>query len=45
LEGHMEQLSQFVQEDPQLQKDIILGISTAVDGMYVSSLSTDLFRH
>jgi hypothetical protein len=45
LEGHIEQLSQFVQEDPQLQKNIILGISTAVDGMYVSSLWTDLFRH
>lgn len=38
LEGHMKQLSQFVQEDPQLQKNIILGISTAVDGMYVSGL-------
>ena len=38
LEGHMEQLSQFIQEDPQLQRNIILGISTAVDGMYVSSL-------
>ena len=37
LEGHIKQLSPFVQENRQLQIDIMSGISEAVDGMYVSS--------
>ena len=37
LEGHMGQLLYFVQQNQQLQTDIKIGISEAVDGMYVSS--------
>jgi hypothetical protein len=37
LEGHIGQLSSFVQENRQLQTNIKIGISEAVDGMYVSS--------
>ena len=35
LEGHVDQLPYFVQENRQLQKEIRTGISEAVDGMYV----------
>ena len=35
LEGHMDQMLSFVQENRQLQTDIKTGISEAVDGMYV----------
>jgi len=37
LEGHMGQLLHFVQQNQQLQTDIKIGISEAVNGMYVSS--------
>ena len=37
LEGHICQLSSFVQRNGQLQTDIKTGISEAVDGMYDSS--------
>jgi Cdc6-like AAA superfamily ATPase len=35
LEGHLEQLPSFVQQNGQLQEEIKTGISEAVDGMYV----------
>ena len=37
LEDRIRQLSSFVQKNRQLQTDIKIGISEAVDGMYVSS--------
>jgi hypothetical protein len=37
VEGHMQQLLLFVQQNQQLQKDIKTGISEAVDGMCVTS--------
>ena len=37
LEGHIGQLPSFVQQNRQLQEDIKIGISDAVDGMYVPS--------
>ncbi|KAG4256535.1 hypothetical protein FPRO03_14024 [Fusarium proliferatum] len=35
LEGHIEQLPSFVQQDRQLQEEITTGISEAVDGMFL----------
>ncbi|RSL93028.1 hypothetical protein CDV31_014881 [Fusarium ambrosium] len=35
LEGHIEQLPFFVQQDRQLQEEITTGISEAVDGMFL----------
>lgn len=35
LENHMSRLSSFVARNPQLQEEIVLEISKAVDGMYV----------
>jgi hypothetical protein len=37
LEGHMQQLLPFVQQNRQLQEEIKTGISEAVNGMYVTS--------
>jgi hypothetical protein len=37
LEGYMGQLLHFVQQNRQLQTDIKIRISEAVNGMYVSS--------
>lgn len=37
LEGHIDQLPSFVQQNRQLQEEIKTGISNAVDGMYVYS--------
>ncbi|KAJ4041185.1 hypothetical protein NW753_010593 [Fusarium oxysporum] len=35
LEGHIEKLPSFVQHDRQLQEEITMGISEAVDGMFL----------
>ena len=37
LEGHMQQLPSFVRRNQQLQEEIKIGISEAVDGMYATS--------